>query len=234
MRAALALLAGWLLAGTASAQVSFNLSAVSDYRFRGISQSAGDPAVQGSVAFDHPVGVFAGLFASTIDLGAASSDTFEAFVNAGYARRVDPDLSWELGAGYYTYHGSGRVPDWDYAEGSVGVTWRTLGARLSYAPDYYKRSTRLAYLELNTSHPINERAALFAHFGVTRLAGDLVDRGSAERARVDVRFGVSVDLIVVSLEVSAVATDIAADNCPGAAGADGCEPGLVVAVSRSF
>ena len=230
MRVILALLAATLLTGEVRAQLSASATAVSDYRFRGISESDRRPALQGSVAFDHPTGFFAGLFASTVDFGAASNARVEAFVQAGYARRVDPDLSWELGAGYYSYYGPAGTPDWNFVEGFVGVTWRMLNARVGYAPDYFNGGARATYVEVNASHALSERTALFAHVGVTYLAGGATPAPS--RSRVDARIGVSIDLGVVSLELSAVATDIPADECPG--GPNGCKPGVVVAISRSF
>src|SRR5215470_11326006 len=62
--ALLLLLAAASLPGAAHAQISASVAAVSDYRFRGISQSDRKPALQGSVAYDHPSGLFAGLFVS--------------------------------------------------------------------------------------------------------------------------------------------------------------------------
>ncbi len=219
-----------MLAGEVRAQLSASASAVTDYRFRGISQSDRRPALQGSVAFDHPAGFFAGLFASTVDYGAAFNARIEAFVQAGYARRVDADLSWELGAGHYSYYGPGGTSFRNYAEGFVGVTWRTLNARVSYAPDYFNGGTPATYVEVNSSHALSERTALFAHIGMTYLAGS--SSTAPSRSRVDTRFGVSVDLQVVSLELSAVATDIPGDECP--CGRYCCKPGVVVAISRSF
>ena len=228
MRVILPLLAAVLLAGEVRAQLSASATAVTDYRFRGISRSDGQPALQGSVAFDHPVGFFAGLFASTVDLEAAPNVRVEAFVQAGYARRLDADLSWELGAGYYSYHGGTSALN--YAEGFVGVTWRTLNARVSYAPDYYNSGARATYVEVNASRALSERIALFAHAGVTYFAGSFTPGRS--RSRVEARFGVSVDLQVMSLELSAVATDIPGDECPG--GRNRCKPGVTIAISRSF
>ena len=137
-----------------------------------------------------------------------------------------------MGAGgrHYTYYGPGGTPDWNYAEGFVGVTWRTMNARISYTPDYFNGGTRATYVEVNVSHPLSERTALFAHVGVTYFAGSASP--AASRPRVDARIGVSVDLRVVSLELSAVATDIPNDQCPG--GPNRCQPGVVVAISRSF
>jgi uncharacterized protein (TIGR02001 family) len=49
--------------------VSASAALVSDYRFRGLSRSAGDVAVQGGVAVDHVSGFYAGLWASSLSHG---------------------------------------------------------------------------------------------------------------------------------------------------------------------
>ncbi|HEY4316682.1 MAG TPA: TorF family putative porin, partial [Herbaspirillum sp.] len=47
--------------------LSFNLGVVNDYRFRGISQTRFDPAVQGGVDYVYnPLGLYAGAWASNI------------------------------------------------------------------------------------------------------------------------------------------------------------------------
>ena len=46
--------------------LSFNVGAVSDYRYRGLSQTRLKPAVQAGADFAHKSGVYVGLWASTI------------------------------------------------------------------------------------------------------------------------------------------------------------------------
>lgn len=48
---------------------SANVAVTSDYRFRGVSQSAKDPALQGGVDYTHPTGLYLGAWGSTIDFG---------------------------------------------------------------------------------------------------------------------------------------------------------------------
>jgi hypothetical protein len=67
--------------------VSFNVGATSDYRFRGISQSRGDPAVFAGVDYTHtPSGLYVGAWTSTIkwvkDAGA-SSGSYELDIYGG-------------------------------------------------------------------------------------------------------------------------------------------------------
>ena len=57
-------------------EVSYNVALTSDYRYRGVSQSRLDPALQGGVDYVHnPTGLYAGTWLSTIkwtkDLGGS-------------------------------------------------------------------------------------------------------------------------------------------------------------------
>src|SRR3546814_13206433 len=53
-------------------RITFTRSAavVSDYRFRGVSQTGEDAAIQGSIGISHESGLYAGVWGSSVDLGA--------------------------------------------------------------------------------------------------------------------------------------------------------------------
>ena len=79
-------LAAALAPGIAAAQaaapehsVSFNAAVVSDYRYRGLSQTRLDPALQGGADYTHsPTGLYVGTWLSTIkwieDIPGGDSD----------------------------------------------------------------------------------------------------------------------------------------------------------------
>ena len=50
-----------------SGPFSFNIGVVSDYAFRGVSQTNEGPAFQGGVDFSHDSGFYAGVWASNVD-----------------------------------------------------------------------------------------------------------------------------------------------------------------------
>ena len=61
------------LASAAFAQTSFaqeslayNVGAISEYRYRGLGQTKGNPALQGGVDYDSGKGFYVGAWASTI------------------------------------------------------------------------------------------------------------------------------------------------------------------------
>lgn len=49
--------------------VSMNVALTSDYIFRGISQTQGDPAIQGGLDVAHESGLYIGTWASNVDFG---------------------------------------------------------------------------------------------------------------------------------------------------------------------
>jgi uncharacterized protein (TIGR02001 family) len=130
-------LASQARAQTAAPPGDFTLAAtiggVSDYRFRGISLSGEEPALQGSLEAAHSSGFYAGAWAST--LGDAGPADVEVDLYGGWTGDVGAATLDAGVLGYVYPDGS----DLDYIEiyGSAGWTLgpatATLGAH--YAPD---------------------------------------------------------------------------------------------------
>jgi len=113
--------------------ISATATIVSDYRFRGVSLSDRDPAVQGSV--DVSIGGFyAGVWMSSI---ARFADTnVEADLYAGYAGESGP-IEYEAGAIAYLYPGGDGTGNVYEGTGSLAYNIGPASARLrvNYAPD---------------------------------------------------------------------------------------------------
>ena len=77
---------------------------ISDYRFRGLSQTDRDPAVQGTINVTSPIGYYAGAWASTIDgdrkPGRARSAGSDITTGSAAVRRGYGDAEVDLYAGY--------------------------------------------------------------------------------------------------------------------------------------
>ena len=111
----LALVTGLLaLSGVSQAQFSSTWTAVSDYDFRGFSQSAKDPALQASADYAFGDSGFSmGAWASNVDFAPADGD-IELDVYANYVGKINDTFSWTAGLTYYTYPGSddlGEYPE---------------------------------------------------------------------------------------------------------------------------
>ncbi len=115
-----ALILSTLLVGTAAlAQakapepdytLSYNVGVVSDYRFRGISQTSFDPALQAGVDFAHKSGFYLGVWGSNVDwikdYVGATDGSFEIDLYGGYKGAISKDLAFDLGAIRYQYPGN--------------------------------------------------------------------------------------------------------------------------------
>lgn len=107
------------------------IAAVSDYRFRGVSLSDKDFAVQPYLTVKHESGFYVGAWAS--NLAENAGDDLEVDLYAGFSG--GEELTYDIGATYYLYPG---VSSFNYVEftGKLGSTLgpATVGVQLSYVP----------------------------------------------------------------------------------------------------
>jgi uncharacterized protein (TIGR02001 family) len=111
--------------------VSGGVAVVSDYRFRGVSLSDKDFAVQPFLTISHESGLYAGVWGSNI--AENSGDDVEVDLYAGFSG--GEELTYDIGATYYLYPG---VSSFNYVEftGKLGSTVgpANVGVQLSYVP----------------------------------------------------------------------------------------------------
>ena len=119
--------------------VSGSVALVSDYRFRGVSQSGGDPAVQGGLTVTHESGVYASVWSSSISfdkLGAgAVYGSQEVDLSAGWSREVASGLTADVGLTFYAYPG-GHVGKANYFEGYGSLATTYGPARVKLGVNY--------------------------------------------------------------------------------------------------
>ncbi|MFP4638845.1 MAG: TorF family putative porin [Guyparkeria sp.] len=111
------------LPSVAAAEVSANVGVVSNYFFRGVTQTDDSAAVQGGLDYEHESGFYAGTWASTVDFGDGTS--YEADLYAGYGGSLG-DLGYDVGYIYYAYPDG---DDLDFGEiyGSLSYSYFTAG-----------------------------------------------------------------------------------------------------------
>lgn len=158
------------------AEVTGTLTAVSDYDFRGQTQSSGDPALQGSIDWAGESGLSAGIWASTVDFGPGTDSDVEFDLYAGYEMSLSDDLSWNVGGVYYLYQGDGD--DVDYLELSTGLSYEDFSTKLWYAPDFVNSDESAWYVEANYSVGLPQEFSLDLHAGYS--FGDYWDQAGGE------------------------------------------------------
>jgi uncharacterized protein (TIGR02001 family) len=130
--------------------VAFSAALVSDYMFRGITQTDHDPALQGSV--EPSFGLFyGGVWASNVDFLTADPDV-EVDLYAGVRPEFGP-VSGDIGYLRYIYPGASSI---DYSElkatASLSpVDMLTVGGALYYSWDYAGTGDDETYVEANAS-----------------------------------------------------------------------------------
>lgn len=161
---AAAICGGMLAAAPAMAQgtptISGNVALTTDYRFRGVSLSGNEPAIQGGIDASWDSGFYVGTWASSIQTFTGSNDEIELDLYAGYAGELGNGLGFDVGVLAYTYPGAHNFGDTWYPEiyasigGDVGVASWTVGA--AYAPDTDNLTTDNIYLYLDGSMPLGD------------------------------------------------------------------------------
>ncbi len=120
--------------------VSAEVNLLTDYRFRGVSRSDEDPALQAALTAVHRSGFYAGARGTTLkgldglrrrDLGEVELDLY-----AGFGRELGGGFEIDAGALYYLFAGADGPTDYvePYASLSylIGPVYATAGAK--YAP----------------------------------------------------------------------------------------------------
>ncbi len=135
---------------------SGNAALVTDYRFRGISLSNKDTAIQAGFNVNHESGFYLSTWGSSIqDYNGAE---LELDIYGGYATTIG-NLSTNVGFLAYTYPGASDNSDYYEVYGSVGgsldtVSW-SLGANYAFEQDGTGDQDNI-YLYLSTSTPIGK------------------------------------------------------------------------------
>ncbi len=114
--------------------LSFNASMVSDYRYRGISQTRLDPALQGGADYtNNPTGLYAGMWLSTIKWieDAGGSGNVEWDLYGGKRGEIGAGVTYDVGALTYVYLSNGLNPNANTTE---------LYGQMGYGPVYAKYS----------------------------------------------------------------------------------------------
>lgn len=182
-------------AWTATANVGF----VSDYYFRGISQSWHKPAVQGGFDVAHSSGFYAGVWGSNVTPNTYPDANVELDLYAGYNGTTSVDgLGWTAGLyGYFYPGGSWKkfnylgTPDqtpqggrWDTYEANFGVSYKWLSAKVSVTlGDWFGAEKKTGwdggtsgttYVELNAAYPLPFGGlTLVGHVGHLNVSGKL-------------------------------------------------------------
>jgi len=158
---------------TPSVTVTGSAAITSDYRFRGVSLSGGDPAVQAGITVTHESGVYVGTWGSSIDDGGTDIyGEMELDLFAGWAGEVSDGVKVDVGILLYAYPTNefGPVDYWEpYASiaGTFGPVTAKLGMAYAWDQDSLGSNDNFyIYTNFDTAIP-GAPVTLSAHLGYT-------------------------------------------------------------------
>ena len=171
-------------AGTAMAQtapaapessLSFNVGAVNEYRYRGISQTRLDPALQGGADYADKSGAYIGVWGSGIkwikDAGGKSN--MEVDVYGGYKFSVG-DVAYDIGFLRYEYSNNQLPVSANTNEfyGAVTMGPSTLKYSQSTSNLFgFADSKGSYYVDLSTNVDLGDGFTLTPHIGYQKVKG---------------------------------------------------------------
>lgn len=147
----------------------------SEYIYRGQARSAGDPAFQLGLDYEHDSGLFAGIWGSTIDLGSRFGQRdYELDYYAGYHHEFEAPVSATLTLLRYTFPGQTGAHPYDYTEVLISTTFLDhYSIEFGFTDDYNNLSQNSHHWELHFEHPLTAAWVL----GATLGRSDLSDAG---------------------------------------------------------
>ena len=213
------------------------LGAVSDYRTRGISQTLGDPAIQGGATLLHSSGLYIGAWTSNVDYGGGYNTRQELEYYAGYYWQATEAISLDLGYIKYDY-----PKDSQFNLSEVYAVLDLYGVKLGAyysndTPNYFgeDQDTLYAY--------VGYTLALPAEFGLDLRVGhnDVKDpafwtaSGDNRESYYEWEAKLTRDFVGVTWGLSYVDTDLSKNECASWYGYDDlCGATVVASASKTF
>jgi uncharacterized protein (TIGR02001 family) len=160
-----------------------NVGVVSDYRFRGLTQTSYNGALQGGVDVAHKSGLYVGAWASNVKwikdyVGATAGDT-EVDLYGGYKHEIATDLTVDIGAIGYLYPDNtaakvttATYKNADTTEVYLGLTYKMVTFKYFYSTDNFlanANSTGARYFDLSATFDLGGGFSLTPHAGIQTI-----------------------------------------------------------------
>ena len=220
--------------------LSGNAGLFSDYRFRGISQTNKQPAIQGGVDFAMKNGLYLGNWNSNVDSAMYNGANIEMDFYGGY-KATFGDFGLDVGGIYYLYPGSGANSTTKIKNGElyIGGSWGPLVAKYSYAvTDFFSTpdSKGSWYLNVGAAHDFGNGWGVNGSVGYQGLKGGAAVtqmNGTVATSITDWKLGgtYTVDGWVMGLAYISTNRDLAGYTDPSKNISNGT---AVVSVSKTF
>lgn len=219
-------------------EFSGSVGLVSDYTFRGISQTDEAAALQGGLTWSHDSGVHLGFWGSNVDFNEAppvDGASAELDVVAGWGNSIGP-FSYDIGAIWYTYPGADENLNYNFVEGTLALGYTVLdgldvGLLYAVSPEFFADTGIAHFVEGSVSYgfELGLPVSLGATYG-RQWIHENARWGTPDYNTWSATAAVTVD--AVELGVSYRDTNLSKTECFG--GMDTCDARAVAFVTYGF
>ncbi len=218
--------------------LSGNAAVVSDYRFRGYSQTDFRPAAQVGFDITHSSGFYIGNWNSNVSDFVFPEGNLEMDFYGGWAGDLGNGIGLDAGALYYYYPGSHSPKGDSYRnlDLHIGLSYDDYSLTYSYTPtDFFSApdSKGTWYLDASKTFDLGNGWGLVGHVGYQKLKNQVDMDGDDISHYVDYKLGVTKAIAGWELALSAVGAS-RDDWLPTKNGHPSGRLGVVFGVSKTF
>ena len=221
-------------------ELSFNAAVVSDYRYRGISQTRLQPAVQGGADYvNNPTGLYVGAWASSIKWtkDAGGDGDVELDLYAGKRGQVSDAVSYDVGVLTYVYPSNGLKNVAGFANADTTEVYGQLGVGSAYIKYSHAVTNLFGFVDSKNSGYLDVGANIEAGegFTVNLHAGHQKVKNNEAADYTDWKVGATRDFGIVTGALAVVGTN--GSKTAYASPANGKFTGktaLVLTISKTF
>lgn len=135
-----------------SGPLSYNIGIVSDYTFRGVSQTNEGPAIQAGMDYAHDSGFYAGTWGSNVDFVEGDAANIEWDLYLGWSGNFSETVSFDVSVLRYVYLDQS---DYNYTELLFGLgVGDYLSFQLGYSNDVFNSDETGIYYAASGTYPL--------------------------------------------------------------------------------
>ena len=142
-------------------EIMARVTLASDYMLRGLTQTNHQPAMQGALEWEHPLGFYLALGASNVRF-AESPTSIETDWAGGYKFHFTKDLSTKLGIAYYWFYDDHGRSSWDVP---LITEWKGFALEISYSPRWEGQNHPAWYVNLGWEDVVIWKTTVGAYAG---------------------------------------------------------------------
>lgn len=218
---------------------SANMSILSEYVFRGITQSNEDPAIQVGIDYGHESGLYVGFWASSVEFNSANTNGTQLETNIYFGIGGSfGSVDYDLGGLFYYYpeedddEGAGEQ-DLFEVYGSLGTGFDmalepSVTVGFAYSPDYYGEDGDSIYFYGDIGFSFPYGISPYVTLGYLDVDGDQTTPGGYDYFHYVI--GASYDIGQFTFDLSWSEAEEGAD----AAGASNVTEAVIFSVSSSW